>query len=148
MSNSTSLLEKPIYVGRYSWDGVKKDDREPIAWSAGAYDVTIYKRPAGPSNVELLKPYVCIYARTGIGHSISASPERFAQHICHDFGLHMERVVWIEDLLSSKDNFEIIQFTRLRKIGTTVIYETEKRKAELDEIKRIREEMRALDLAT
>lgn len=144
MSYCLALLESSIYVGRYSWDGIKKDDREPIAWSAGAYDVKIYKRPSVSGNVELLKPYVCVYAKTGIGQSISASPEKFAQHICHDFGLHIERVVWIEDLLAGNERFEIVQFTRARKIGNTIIYTTEKRIADLGEVEQLEEEIRCL----
>lgn len=144
MSHCISVLDSPIFVGRYSWDGVKKDDREPIAWSAGAYDVKIYKRPASSGKVELLKPYVCIYAKTGIGQSISANPERFAQHICLDFGLNIERVVWVEDLLDPKSQFEIVQFTRLRKIGDTVLYKTEKRMAELHEVQLLRKELDSL----
>lgn len=146
MSQCATLLESSIYVGRYSWDGVKRDNREPIAWSGGAYDVKIYKRPATTGNVELLKPYVCIYAQTGIGQSISAQPEKFAQHICEDFGLNIERVVWVEDLLKPPGTYEIVQFTRVRKVGKTVLYQTEKRMAELEEIKRIKEEMRCLPL--
>jgi len=144
MSYCLSLLESSIYVGRYSWDGIKNDDREPIAWSAGAYDVKIYKRPSSLSNVELLKPYVCVYAKTGIGQSISANPEKFAQHICYDFSLHIERVVWIEDLLGGPERFEIVQFTRTRKIGNTVIYTTEKRRAGPAETQQLEEEIRCL----
>ncbi len=144
MSYCLSLLESSIYVGRYSWDGIKKDDREPIAWSAGAYDVKIYKRPSSSDNVELLKPYVCVFAQTGIGQSISANPEKFAQHISFDFGLHIERVVWVEDLLTTPEQYEIVQFTRKRKIGNTIIYTTEKRMADLEEMRLIKEEIRCL----
>lgn len=144
MSDCLSLQENSIYVGRYSWDGTKQDGREPIAWSGGAYDITIYKRPSTSENVELLKPYVCVFAKTGIGQSISANPEKFAQHICFDFGLHIERVVWVEDLLTASDQYEIVQFTRVRKIGKTVIYTTEKRMADLEEIRRIKEELHCL----
>lgn len=144
MSSCLLLLEDSIYVGRYCWDGIKKDDREPIAWSGGAYDVKIYKRPSRPGNVELLKPHVCVYSKTGIGQSISARPEKFAQHICHDFSLHLERVIWIEDLLTEDKQYDIVQFTKMRKIGTTILYKTEKRSAALSEIVQIEEELQCL----
>ena len=144
MSYCLSVLESSIYVGRYSWDGIKKDDREPIAWSGGAYDVKIYKRPTLSGNVELLKPYVCVYARTGIGQSISENPEKFAQHICNDFGLHIERVVWVEDLLCAIDRYELVQFTRARKIGNTIIYTVDKRKPDFEEMEQLEDELLCL----
>lgn len=144
MSSCLSLLEDTIYVGRYCWDGIKKEGREPIAWFGGAYDVKIYKRPSRLGNVELLKTHVCVYSKTGIGQSISARPEKFAQHICHDFSLHIERVVWIEDLLTCDKQYDVVQFTKMRKIGTTLLYKTEKRSADLSEIVQIEEELQCL----
>lgn len=142
MSHCLSLLESSVYVGRYSWDGIKTGDREPIAWSGGAYDVIIYKRPTLRGNVELLKPHVCVYSKTGIGQSISEYPEKFAQHICYDYSLHIDRVVWVENLLCEKDRYDIVQFTRIRKIGNTTLYKTEKRRAEPGEIAQLEDELK------
>ena len=144
MSHCLSLLERSIYVGRYSWDGIKNGNREPIAWSAGAYDIKIYKRPSFSGNIELLKPFVCVYSRTGIGQSISENPEKFAQHICNDFSLHIERVIWVEDLLTKDKQYDIVQFTRMRKIGTTILYKTEKRRADPREIVQFEDELQCL----
>lgn len=141
MSHCLSLKESSVYVGRYSWDGIKTGDREPIAWSGGAYDVIIYKRPTIPANIELLKPHVCVYSKTGIGQSISENPEKFAQSICYDFALQIERVIWVENLLSEEDRYDIVQFTRLRKIGTTILYKTEKRKADVAEFLQLEDEL-------
>lgn len=141
MSHCLSLLESTVYVGRYSWDGIKTGDREPIAWSGGAYDITIYKRPSLRENIELLKPHVCVYSRTGIGQSISDNPEKFAQHICYDFSLHIDRVVWVENMLSEKNEYDIVQFTRIRKIGDTILYKTEKRRADPSEIMQLEDEL-------
>lgn len=141
MSQCLSILKSSVYVGRYSWDGIKTGDREPIAWSGGAYDVIIYKRPASRGNVELLKPYICVYSKTGIGQSISENPEKFAKQICHDFDLHLERVFWVENILLRKSTYEIVTFTRIRKIGNTVLYKTEKRRAGMDEVLQLEEEL-------
>ncbi len=141
MAQCLALLDSSIYVGRYSWDGIKTGDREPIAWSGGAYDVIIYKRPSLRGNIELLKPHICVYSKTGIGQSISENPEKFAQHICHDFTLHIERVIWVENLLCDKDSYDIVQFTRIRKIGNTILYNTEKRRADINEKSQIEDEL-------
>ena len=141
MSHCLSLLESSVYVGRYSWDGIKSGDREPIAWSGGAYDIVIYKRQTLPGNIELLKPHVCVYSKTGIGQSISENPEKFAQNICYDYSLQLERVVWVENLLCEKDRYDIVQFRRLRKIGNTILYKTEKRRADISEILQLEDEL-------
>lgn len=141
MSHCLSLLESSVYVGRYSWDGIKSGDREPIAWFGGAYDIVIYERPTLSGNIELLKPNVCVYSRTGIGQSISENPEKFAKNICYDFSLQIERVLWVENLLCEEDRYDIVQFTRLRTIGNTILYKTEKRRADISEILQLKDEL-------
>jgi len=141
MSHCLSLLESSVYAGRYSWDGIKSGGREPIAWFGGAYDIVIYERPTLSGNIELLKPNVCVYSRTGIGQSISENPEKFAKNICYDFSLQIERVLWVENLLCEEDMYDIVQFTRLRKIGNMILYKTEKRRADISEILQLKDEL-------
>ncbi len=122
-------IDMAIFDGRYRWDGTKKGEHEPIAWSPGAYDVKIFKYASSSEKVQHLKPVVCIYAPTGEGQSISAHPEKFAKQICNDFSLEIERVLWVEDLQTDKDRYQIVSFTRSMKIGRTIFYRTDKRKA-------------------
>ena len=136
-----------IFAGRYRWDGIKKDEQEPIAWSPGAYDVRIFKSPASSEKVQLLKPFVCIFAATGEGQSISASPEKFAKTISHDFELDLERVLWIEDQLTDNDRYMIILFSRSTKIGSTVFYKTTKRPARESELQLIERELAGLQVS-
>jgi hypothetical protein len=126
-----------IFNGRYRWDGTKKDDLEPIAWYPGSYDVKILDRSGSEGKVRPFKTAICLYARTGEGQSISASPEKFAKRICNDFSLDIERVLWVEDLLSEKDRYAIILFTRTGKMGKGFFYRTEKRQALNAEVKMI-----------
>jgi len=118
-----------IFDGRYRWDGTKTGEQEPIAWSPGAYDVKIFKCAMSSDKVQRLKPVVCIYAATGEGQSISATPEKFAKQICHDFDLDIERVLWIEDQLTETDRYMVVLFSRSTKVGTTIFYKTTKRLA-------------------
>ena len=129
-----------IFAGRYRWDGTKKGEQEPIAWSAGAYDLRIFKC-ALQKKVQHLKPFVCIFAATGEGQSISANPERFAKQICHDFALDIERVLWIEDQLTDMDRYLVVQFSQLTKIGSIVLYTTTKRAAHASELQLIEREL-------
>lgn len=129
-----------IYNGIYRWDGTRSDDREPIAWSPGAYDIKIFKCVSS-GNVQHLKSHVCIYAGTGEGHSISAKPEKFAKQICNDFSLDMERVLWIEDHLTDDERYEVVMFTRSAKVGKDIFYRTDKRKPLEREMNMIEKEM-------
>lgn len=118
-----------IFNGRYRWDGIKKDTLEPIAWYPGSYEVKILDLSPKLKKVQFFKPYICLYARTGEGQSISVNPEKFAKQICHDFSLDIDRVLWVEDLLTEKDRYEIVVFTRTGKMGKDYFYRIEKRKA-------------------
>lgn len=123
------VFSMTLFDGRYCWDGTKKDDREPITWYPGAYDLKIFDRADADSSVKPLKQYICIYSKTGEGQSISEKPEKFVNHICNDFGLDIEKVLWVEDLLTEKDRYLIVMFTKSRKLGDRVFYSTSKRKA-------------------
>jgi len=123
-----------LFNGRYRWDGTKKDNLDPIAWFPGAYDVKILDCAKEMGKVRLLKPYLCLYARTGEGQSISAHPEKFALRICHDFSLEIGRVLWVEDLLTEQDRYEVVTFIRTGKVGDNPLYRATKRKASNSEI--------------
>ena len=134
-----------IFNGRYTWDGTRQDNRDPIAWSPGAYDVKIIDRSSqSHDRVRQLKPYICIYSATGKGQSISANPEKFALRICDDFSLEFHRVIWVEDLLTEKDRYEIISFVRTRSVGNRIFYRTEKRKPGARELQMIKDVLAGL----
>jgi hypothetical protein len=134
-----------IFDGRYRWDGTKRGEYEPIAWSPGAYDVKIFKCSSSSEKVQHLKPFICIYEPTGEGQSISANPEKFAKQICNDFSLDLERVLWIEDLMTKENRYEIIMFTRSTKIGKATFYRTDKRMALEREVLMIQQEISKLE---
>ncbi len=130
-----------LFNGRYSWDGTKKDGRFPITWFPGAYDLKIFDRTNEKSGIKHLKPYICVYSETGEGQSISVNPEKFAKEICYEFSLDIEKVLWVEDLLSEKDRYNVIMFNRSGRLSDTVFYKTVKRKAFAAEIKQIEQGM-------
>ena len=134
-----------IFNGKYSWDGKKHDNREPIAWFPGAYNLKIItlQETAG-SKVRYLKPYLCVFSRTGEGVSVSENPEKFAKHICGDFGLEIEKVLWAEDLQQDPDRFEIVVFTRSSKLGDSFFYRVQKRRAHAGEVQLIEKELAGL----
>lgn len=130
-----------IFNGKYKWDGVKKGAQSPISWSAGTYNVKIFKYHSISGKVEHLKQFVCIYSATGEGQSISANPERFAKQICADFSLDLERVLWVEDHLRGADRYEVILFSRAWQMGEDVFYKIDKRPALQSELELIRKQL-------
>lgn len=127
-----------IFKGRYSWDGKKNDQREPIAWFPGTYDLKIVDLAEGKRGVTFLKPVLCIYTNTGAGYSISEHPEKFAKRICSDFSLEMDKVLWTEQLENGTDSFEIITFKKFGMIGKDPLYLIRKRKPLTNEMKLIK----------
>ena len=130
-----------LFKGRYSWDGTKKDGRFPITWFPGAYDLKIFNLAGRNSGILHLKPYMCIYSETGDGQSISVNPEKFAKEICHKFSLDIEKVLWVEDLMTGKDRYNVIMFSKSGRLSDTVFYKTVKRKPLAAEIRQIEQEM-------
>lgn len=116
-----------IFEGRYSWDGKKRDDREPIAWFPGSYDLKIINLENKHNNIKHIRPYLCIFTNTGSGYSVSANPENFAKHICEDFSLDIERVLWVERLEIGSDSFEVINFSAKGQLGEHFFYSIERR---------------------
>lgn len=129
-----------IYDGTYRWDGTKKNGQDPIAWSPGAYNLKIYKRDVSGEKVKLLKPYVCVYSRTGVGHSISANPEKFVKQLCKEFSLDIDRVLWIEDHLLDENRYEVIMFTKSAQLGPSVFYKIVKRNASQHEVAQLEQD--------
>jgi hypothetical protein len=127
-----------IFKGRYSWDGKKNDQREPIAWFPGAYDLRIIDLREEKKGVTFLKPFLCIYTNTGAGYSISENPEKFAKRVCSDFSLEMDKVLWTEQLQDGSDSFEVISFEKCGTVGDSPFYLIRKRKPLASEIKLIK----------
>ncbi len=126
-----------IFQGRYSWDGTKTDNKEPISWFPGAYDLVIAKLEAGNKNITFLRPYICIYTNTGYGYSVSANPEKFAKRICDDFSLRIDKVLWVERKEPDSEKYEVIIFQEKGQMGETNFYSIEKRKPNLAELQLI-----------
>ncbi len=134
-----------IFHGRYSWDGTKADDKEPISWFPGAYDLTIADLTESNNTLTFLRPHICVFTNTGRGYSVSANPEKFAKRICEDFSLQIDRVLWVEQREAGVDDFDIIVFTKKGQMGETSFYSMEKRKPMPNELSIIRKHLNGRD---
>lgn len=133
-----------VFAGRYSWDGKKHSREEPIAWFPGSYNLKIFNIGERQKGVQHLKPYICIYSATGEGVSISANPERFARHICHDFSLDMDKVLWVEEMQAESGDFEVVVFTKQSCMGNICFYSIGKRQPLPGEKRNIEQELAGL----
>lgn len=134
-----------IFSGRYSWDGKKHENIEPIAWFPGTYNLKIFDLTSGGTGgVVRLKTYLCIYSKTGEGMSISENPEKFAQHICSEFSLPFAKVLWVEETPADSGQYEVVVLTESGRVGNNFFYRTTKRPPIAGEIKMIEKELAML----
>lgn len=133
-----------IFAGRYSWDGKKHTNEEPIAWFPGTYNLKIFDLTDGKGGVAHLKPFICIYSKTGEGMSISENPEKFAKHICGEFSLAFDKVLWAEEMPADSGQYEVVVFTESGRLGSSFFYRTSRRKPIAGEIKLIQRELAVL----
>lgn len=138
-------VRQTIFNGRYSWDGTKDNNKDPISWFPGAYDLKIVNLSTGPEEIIHIKPYLCIFTNTGKGNSVSANPEKFAKRICVDFSLEMEKVLWVEQVEIGTENYEIINFKIRGQLGENKFYTMQKRKPMPNELNLIRKEKASAD---
>ena len=130
-----------IFNGRYSWDGTKEDNREPISWFPGAYDIKIVDLSETYSGVSFIRPHLCLFTNTGKGYSVSANPERFAKRICEDFNLQIDKVLWVEKREVDENIFDVIIFSKRTQMGDTTFYSMEKRQPLHNELQLINRQL-------
>ncbi len=130
-----------IFSGRYSWNGKKENNKDPISWFPGSYDLKIVNLSSSSQTITHIKPYLCIFTNTGSGYSVSANPEKFAKRICDDFSLDIEKVLWVEQAVVDSENYDIITFKRRGQLGENRFYTIEKRKPMPNELKLITKEL-------
>jgi hypothetical protein len=133
-----------LFNGIYSWDGKKRDGRDPIAWFPGSYHLYICSIGEDDGNVTSFRQYLCLYSETGRGHSISAHPEKFAKHVCEDFSIDLERTLWVEVNPSPESKYEVIVYSRNSKLKEVFFYRVQKRIPTDIELKLIEEHLEHL----
>ena len=135
-----------LFNGIYSWDGKKRDGRDPIAWFPGSYHLYIYGVGTDNDKVTSFRQHLCLYSETGRGHSISAHPEKFARHVCEDFAIDLERTLWVEVNPSPTKKFEVIVYSRKSKLKELFFYRIQKRDPTETELALIEEHLQHLAL--
>ena len=135
-----------VFNGIYSWDGKKRDGRDPISWFPGNYYLYIYEIGRDDGNVTSFKQHLCLYSETGNGHSISAHPEKFARHVCEDYSIDLERTLWVEINPSPEKKYEVIVYSRKSKLKELFFYKILKRPPNETELDLIEDHLKHLSI--
>lgn len=84
----------------YEWDGKSKDGEKPISWWPGSYRVKIVKLAQEDSDISYLIPTAVILknekTEPGKDTSLRNYIHTFADKICKQYTLDMEKTLWIE----------------------------------------------------
>jgi hypothetical protein len=86
-----------LFDGIYSWSGKTNTGKRPVSWWPGSYLVKIVDlSDTTPPGVFHMKPFICLFADTGKGFNVRNHFQYFAQSLCQEFGLHLNKVLWVE----------------------------------------------------
>ena len=86
-----------LFDGIYSWSGKTGTGKRPVSWWPGSYKVKIIDlSDTTPNGVFHMRPWICLFTDTGKGFNVRNHFQYFAQSICQEFGLVLQKVLWVE----------------------------------------------------
>jgi hypothetical protein len=112
-----------VYDGEYSWKGNSTAKKRPISWWRSSYRLRIVDVSHNAQGIVFLKPHLVLFADTGKGASVTNCLPDLAKQICEDFGLDLNRVVWVEDCPEIKERFRVAVFRQVARLGSDVFYQ-------------------------
>jgi hypothetical protein len=110
------------YDGRYDWKGKRETGGAPISWWPSAYHLTIIDFTHQYDGAVMMKPVVNILTNTGRGSSAINIFQNLARHIAKDFGLTLERCLWITGETGEMDSLRVVLFKPATIIGGKTLY--------------------------
>jgi len=134
-----------VFNGIYSWDGKRHDGRDPIAWYPGSYHLHIFTVGEDDGKILRMRRHICLYSETGNGHSVSKNPEKFAQYICDDFDLDLERTLWVEIHPDRDQKYEVVDYSVKNRMKNIRFYDVQRRQPNAQELELIEAHLHHLD---
>ena len=127
-----------LFDGEYSWKGSVDRNTRPISWWASTCHLKIVDLGRRADGVVYLKPVIVRIHDTGQGASaINCLPE-LAKHICAEFNLDLERVLWVEETGEGPAAYQVASFVPVANVAGEPLYRTVRRPATSQEIDLIR----------
>ena len=130
-----------LYDGEYSWDGRVDRNERPISWWASTYHLKIVDLGRRAEGVFFLKPIIVKMNDTGRGASVVNCLPEMVKHICAEFRLDLNRVLWVEDAPDNPSP-QVAWFEEMANVAGESLYKTNWRPATPQEVDFIRAHIR------
>ena len=127
-----------LFDGEYSWEGRVDRNERPISWWASTYHLKIVDLGRQAEGVVYLKPVIVKMHDTGQGASVVNCLPKMAKHICAEFKLDLNRVLWIEEAAAGAAEIQVASFEPVANVAGEAIYTTSRRPATPQEVDLIR----------
>lgn len=127
-----------LYDGEYSWKGRVDRKQRPISWWASTYHLKIVDIGRQADGVFFLKPVIVKIRDTGQGASVVNCLPELAKHICAQFELDLNRVLWVESISDGDAAFQVARFEPVANVAGEALYKTDWRPATPGEVNLIR----------
>ena len=127
-----------LFDGEYSWEGRVDRNVRPISWWASTYHLKIVDLGRQTDGVVYLKPVIVKMHDTGQGASVVNCLPEMAKHICAEFKLDLNRVLWIEELNAGGEEIQVASFEPVANVAGEPLYKTSRRPATPEEVNLIR----------
>ncbi len=122
-----------VYEGEYSWKGNAVRKERPISWWASSYHLKIVDLGRRADGVVYLKPVIVKIHDTGRGASVVNCLPDLAKRICAEFGLDLNRVLWVEEVPGGDRSIQVASFEPIANVAGDVLYKTTWRPATAQE---------------
>ncbi len=127
-----------LFDGEYSWEGRVDRNERPISWWASTYHLKIVDLGRRADGVVYLKPVIVKMHDTGLGASVINCLPEMAKHICAEFKLDLNRVLWIEAMDAGQAEIQVAIFEPVANVAGEPLYKTKRRPATPQEVDLIR----------
>jgi hypothetical protein len=127
-----------LFDGEYSWKGSVDRNQRPISWWASTYHLKIVDLGRRNDGVFYLKPIIVKIHDTGQGASVVNCLPEMAKHICAEFELDLNRVLWVEETDGGAAEIQVASFEPVANVAGEALYKTNRRPATSQEVDLIR----------
>ena len=113
-----------LYDGEYSWKGSVDRNERPISWWASTYHLKIVDLGRLANGLLYLKPVIVKIHDTGQGASVVNCLPELAKHICAEFELDLNRVLWVEEVPGDGADVQVACFEPVANVAGEPLYKT------------------------
>lgn len=126
-----------LFDGEYSWNGSADRNARPISWWSSTYHLKIVDLGRRGEGIFYLKPVIVKIRDTGKGASVVNCLPELAKHICSQFGLDLNRVLWVEEN-DGEAAIQVASFDPVANLAGEPLYKAQRRPATSREAELIR----------